>query len=192
MSRPEPHPRQPPHFMPLTLDTGAAAAPKHRQLYDQIRGHVLSGRLAGGVRLPATRTLAREIGCSRNTVLSAYDLLLAEGYLAGARGSGTFVSRLLPDQFLAVKPGDSARPPGVQGAAAHTALSARGRALAGQNPRPRGQTGAFMLGPDATHFPFDVWGRMLGRSWRDTAPCAKRSPSTCARPAPCVATGVRS
>jgi len=163
-----PQRRPAPHFMPLILDTGSEAAPKHRQLYDQIRGHVLSGRLAGGVRLPATRTLARDLGCSRNTVLSAYELLLAEGYLAGARGSGTFVAQVLPDQFLAAMPGDRRdKPPLTRGA---PALSTRGRALVAQMPRQRGPAGAFMLGPDATQFPFEIWGRMLGRIWRHPDP----------------------
>ncbi len=168
------HRRPVPSFVPLTLETGAGAGPKHRQLYDQIRGHVLSGRLAGGARLPATRTLAREIGCSRNTVLSAYELLLAEGYLAGARGSGTFVSPVLPDRFLTVTPPAPPSPPAAKGGAARPALSVRGRALAGQIAPPRGPAGAFMLGPDATRFPFDVWGRMLGRTWRRPDPALLR------------------
>ncbi len=172
--RPQPGRRPPPHFMALTLAAGAASAPKHRQLYDQIRGHVLSGRLTGGARLPASRTLAREIGCSRNTVLSAYELLLAEGYLTGTPGSGTFVSRVLPDQFLAVNNGRPSGPPDTRGTTAQAALSTRGRVLAEQTPRPRGPAGAFMLGPDAAHFPFDIWGRMLGRTWRRPDPALLR------------------
>lgn len=147
--------RAAPPFVPLTLQAGAKAGAKHRQLYDQIRGHVLSGRLAGGVRLPATRSLARDLGCSRNTVISAYELLLAEGYLAGSRGSGTFVSHFLAERFMALAAGVEAPGPKSHGGGNAT-LSARGRALAKIGLRPRGPVGAFMLGPDVSQFPFDV------------------------------------
>ncbi len=166
--------RAAPPFVPLTLVAGAKAGAKHRQLYNQIRGHVLSGRLAGGVRLPATRSLARDLGCSRNTVLSAYDLLLAEGYLAGSRGSGTYVSRLLPDPFMALAAGVEAAGPKSHGGGSAT-LSARGRALAKIGFRPRGPVGAFMLGPDVSQVPFDVWGRILGAAWRRPVPALPHS-----------------
>ena len=55
-----------------------------------------TGRLAPGSRLPATRSLAADLGVGRNTVLSAYDQLHAEGYLDGRVGSGSFVSAELP------------------------------------------------------------------------------------------------
>ena len=50
---------------------GSTAAPLFQQLYRQLRQAVLEGRLRPGVRLPATRFLARELGLSRNTVLTA-------------------------------------------------------------------------------------------------------------------------
>ena len=55
-----------------------------RQLYRALRAAILSGHLAGGTRLPSTRTLAREVGVSRNTVLQACERLIAEGYVATA------------------------------------------------------------------------------------------------------------
>jgi GntR family transcriptional regulator / MocR family aminotransferase len=48
--------------------------------------------LARGTRLPPTRTLARDLGISRGTVLQAYSQLVAEGWLSGRRGSGTVVA----------------------------------------------------------------------------------------------------
>ena len=160
-------------LMALALDRPAEAetnpAPLHRQIYDQVRDLVLAGRVAPGARLPSSRTLAGELGCSRNTVLAAYDQLLSEGYLEGQRGSGTYVSRVLPDQLLTAasegpsvqrKPIDSAPP----------RLSRRGQGLAGLDRGPRGRRGevrAFQPGiPDLDAFPFDVWGRLLGRIWR--------------------------
>ncbi|MBM7867167.1 MocR-like pyridoxine biosynthesis transcription factor PdxR [Heliomicrobium gestii] len=65
--------------------------PLNRQIYQQIRQAVLSGRLQGGERLSSTRELAEQLGVSRNVVAEAYDQLLAEGYLASRPGSGTYV-----------------------------------------------------------------------------------------------------
>jgi GntR family transcriptional regulator/MocR family aminotransferase len=83
-----------------------AAAPLQRQLYAQVREAVLTGRIAPGTRLPATRSLAAELGCSRNTVLNAFEQLGAEGYLESRPGSGTYVSRVLPDS-LPIRPADN-------------------------------------------------------------------------------------
>ncbi|MBN9009892.1 MAG: winged helix-turn-helix transcriptional regulator, partial [Rhizobiales bacterium] len=55
-----------------------AATPLHRQLYESLRAHILDGKLPSGTRLPATRELANDLGVSRNTVIAAYDALLAE------------------------------------------------------------------------------------------------------------------
>jgi DNA-binding GntR family transcriptional regulator len=50
------------------------------------------GRLAPGMRVPATRTLARELGVSRNTVALAYDELMSLGYLSARVGDGSYVA----------------------------------------------------------------------------------------------------
>src|SRR5688500_15203492 len=80
----------------VPVDLGASA-PLYRQVYDGLRDAILDGRLKAGERLPSTRALATELRISRNTVLAAFDQLLSEGYLQGARGSGTYVARVLPD-----------------------------------------------------------------------------------------------
>src|SRR5262245_8121466 len=72
--------------------------PLFRQLYEALRRGILAGRPGPGARLPATRTLAGELGVSRTTVVSAYEQLLAEGYLTGRVGAGTFVSASLPEE----------------------------------------------------------------------------------------------
>jgi len=69
-----------------------STTPKHRQLYARLREAVLADRLHAGDALPSTRALALQVGVSRNTVLAAYEQLLAEGYLVGRAGSGTFVA----------------------------------------------------------------------------------------------------
>src|SRR5581483_8538831 len=68
------------------------AGPVVRQIYDQVRGAIAAGALGGGARLPASRDLARRLGVARASVVSAYEQLLAEGYVEGRRGAGTFVA----------------------------------------------------------------------------------------------------
>src|SRR3712207_1016121 len=77
----------------LALDR-ALEVPLNRQLYQSLRAHILDGRLTPETKLPATRELAADLGVSRNTVIAAYDALLAEGYLESVRGSGTWVAAL--------------------------------------------------------------------------------------------------
>jgi len=72
----------------LHLDLDSATG-RRSGLERALRDAVRSGRLAPGARLPSTRALATELGLSRGTVSAAYDQLVAEGYLAARRGSGT-------------------------------------------------------------------------------------------------------
>lgn len=65
---------------------------KTAQLCRQIRQKIERGELKGGMRLPPTRKLAQEYGIARNVVIDAYEQLIAEGYLIGQAGSGTYVA----------------------------------------------------------------------------------------------------
>jgi len=65
--------------------------PLHAQLTRALRSAMLGGRFTHGMRLPATRLMARELGISRNTVLAAYEQLRAEGFVAAKVGSGSYV-----------------------------------------------------------------------------------------------------
>jgi len=62
------------------------------QIYKQVREKILNGELKSGERLPATRALSSELNVSRNTILSAYDMLISEGYVQGVLGSGVYVN----------------------------------------------------------------------------------------------------
>lgn len=63
-----------------------------RQIYDRIRMMIFDGALVSGQKLPSTRTLSKELGVSRNTVLDVYSQMIAEGYLEAYHGSGTIVA----------------------------------------------------------------------------------------------------
>jgi len=73
--------------------------PLYKQLYKQIRAHVLSGKMPADSKLPSVRDLAAELSTSRNTVEGAYQELYAEGYIYSRERSGYFVSAL--DQHAA-------------------------------------------------------------------------------------------
>ena len=68
------------------------------QLHSSLRTMILRGDLRAGERLPASRTLAKDLGVSRTTVVSVMDRLLSEGLLEARLGAGTWVSRVLSDE----------------------------------------------------------------------------------------------
>jgi GntR family transcriptional regulator / MocR family aminotransferase len=83
--------------------------PLHRQVYRAFRDQILGGKLAPGERVPSTRALADLLKISRNTAVSAYEQLLAEGFLETRVGAaGTVVAPVLPTERLAAR--SSARP----------------------------------------------------------------------------------
>ena len=145
----------------LQLDSGARE-PLHRQLCGQLRELILEGTLPGGTGLPSIRTLAHALEIGRNTVISAYDQLVAEGYLESRQGSGTRVVKLAEHLLRVVGPGQqqSQRP--------MPALSSRGTLMTEQ-PRVRSVPGkpAFHPGtPELASFPFKVWSRLLAQKAR--------------------------
>ena len=70
----------------------AGGEPLRRQLAGELREAIRAGRLRTGVRLPASRALAAQLGVSRGVVTDAYEQLSAEGWLAARRGAGTIVA----------------------------------------------------------------------------------------------------
>ena len=89
----------------LTLPLRDTETSAYLWLYEALRSEILDGRLGPGSRLPATRDLARQYELSRGTIVNAFELLKSEGYLEGSIGSGTYVSKVLPDELLHVERG---------------------------------------------------------------------------------------
>ncbi|MCF6742851.1 PLP-dependent aminotransferase family protein [Blastococcus sp. KM273128] len=75
---------------PVLLDR-ASGTPLSVQLADALRAAAADGTLRPGDRLPSTRAFAAALGVSRTVPVAAYDQLLAEGWLGGRRGAGTYV-----------------------------------------------------------------------------------------------------
>jgi GntR family transcriptional regulator/MocR family aminotransferase len=63
-----------------------------RQIGDAFRAAMHSGRLQRDTRVPATRTLARVLGVSRQVVVAAYEELTVTGHLCGRVGDGSYVA----------------------------------------------------------------------------------------------------
>jgi GntR family transcriptional regulator/MocR family aminotransferase len=156
--------------LPDILLDANSTTPLHQQLYTGLRAAILEGRLAASTRLPATRALAHELGVSRNTVLDAYAQLLAEGYVEGRTGSGTYVHRALPDEMLQVHNNTTLPQPIAQ----KRRLSQRGALLAATPvsiSRDSGLPRAFRPGlPAFDTFPFEIWARLMMRHWRRPPP----------------------
>jgi GntR family transcriptional regulator/MocR family aminotransferase len=147
--------------------------PLYQQLYTHLQTAILSGDLKPGLRLPSTRALATQLNVSRNTVLNAYQQLIAEGYLDGMVGNGTFVARVLPDHLLtSPQPKDLVdtslaegyRPRFSEQAALQ--LSAP-RMSTATSPPAEGSPRPFHIGiPALTSFPYKLWSRLLIRQAR--------------------------
>jgi GntR family transcriptional regulator / MocR family aminotransferase len=148
--------------------------PLHHQLYTALRDAILTGRLAPGSRLPATRALAADLGLGRNTVLAAYDQLHAEGYLDGRVGSGSFVTAELPVPSPRRRTGPRPAPgsPIVPPPTPRTGprLGPRARRFVGEpvTLARGGPPRAFRAGvPALDLFPVDAWARLVARTWKD-------------------------
>ncbi|MCI0412606.1 PLP-dependent aminotransferase family protein [bacterium] len=135
-----------------------SAKPLYRQLYQELRSAVLEKRLVAGQRLPSTRALASQLKISRNTVLNAYEQLIAEGCIYGKIGSGNYVANI------------SVAPATQESKTRKRILSKRGKILAETMvslPSKHGAKFSFRPGTPALEmFPFPLWGKLLSRSLR--------------------------
>jgi GntR family transcriptional regulator/MocR family aminotransferase len=136
-----------------------------QQIYAGVSRAVLDGIVQPGTRLPSSRTLADDLAVSRTTTLLAYEQLVAEGYLVGRHGSGTFVAHELPDDL----PRAAASRRRLT-AWKHPPLSRRGLALTSTPPPARrlpGPPRPFRLGTPALDlFPLRQWSQLISRRLR--------------------------
>lgn len=71
-----------------------SGVPIFRQLVEQVRRLILSGRLPAGELLPSVRQLSADLQINMMTVSKAYSLLEAEGIVERVRGTGMRVLEL--------------------------------------------------------------------------------------------------
>ena len=92
--------------MYLQLDRKGAT---YEQLARAIQAAIRKGRIATGDKLPPSRELASQLRVSRNTIVSAYELLSSERWVRSRHGSGTFVLRA-PGQTVRARNRDNTPP----------------------------------------------------------------------------------
>lgn len=138
----------------------------HQRLFHCLRGAIIEGVIQPKVRLPASRDLAQEIHVSRNTVLTTYEQLQAEGYLEARTGHGTWVSEQLPETFLNTQVDlEFASTDKVPNS---YTLSNRGSDLIKHAAASPHQWGAFVPGaPDVTEFPHHIFSRIQAKLNRE-------------------------
>ncbi len=83
----------------IKLD-GKSGVPFYRQVIDQVKAAIATGRLGPGDRLPTVRQLAVDLSINPNTVARAYTELELTGLVETQMGSGTFVGHrpVQPDE----------------------------------------------------------------------------------------------
>jgi GntR family transcriptional regulator / MocR family aminotransferase len=149
----------------LTLPPRDAATPAYRWLYSTLRAEILDGRLRAGARLPATRDLAQQYGLSRGTIVSAFEQLKSEGYVEGTVGSGTYVSKVLPDELLQVSSNANAQLRAQQKHRRRMAdYGRRVDLFTGFEIRPSRAFRANL--PALDLFPATLWAQLTARRWR--------------------------
>jgi len=151
--------------------------PLFRQLESQLRESIWRGLLKPGERLPSTRALAKQLQVARNTVISAYEQLAAEGFLITQKGDGTRVTSSVEQLETAPK----AKKPRLISQPTHHALAARYTRYADthkniiNNPNAR----PFRAHrPDVSAFPSNVWAQLTSRRTRGDAASWLASPSS--------------
>ncbi|SHH87095.1 PLP-dependent aminotransferase family protein [Clostridium grantii] len=71
---------------------------KYLQIYSQLKNMIYSKMLAPDSKLPSTRELSSLICVSRNSIMSAYELLEQEGLIYSIRNKGSYVKKLVADE----------------------------------------------------------------------------------------------
>ncbi len=140
--------------------------PLYRQLYESIRHDIINNKFPANSRLPSTRQLSIELKIARSTVTSAYDQLIAEGYLSSKQGSGTRVAKALLKTTK--KENQQNRKSGLSNVQLRSQVSNLAQTYCDTALQQRSRTNyrqtTLMPGiPSRHNFPNVTWGRLLGK-----------------------------
>jgi len=154
----------------LALHSQWMQGTRFRWLYDELRSAIVAGTLGAGARLPSTRSLAKQHGVGRGTVVAVFEQLVEEGYIQSDVGRGSFVRGGFSNDSPR-SPSDSLAP---RNGAALPGASHRGRLIA-THPFPPIWTNraapVFRLGvPALDAFPVKQWSRVAARRLRRLDP----------------------
>lgn len=128
----------------MNLISSGDPRPRYQQICHALRQQITEGTLKPGDRLPASRALAVDLGLARSTVVTAYDQLVAEGYIEAHQGAGMYVCDISPFGTPSIQP----PPPAPQPA----------------RPQPLALTPGL---PDPKLFPLRAWAQSLSRVARN-------------------------
>ncbi len=136
-----------------------SAVPLQRQIGDQLKSAIQTGRLSAGTSLPSSRTLARDLAVARGTMTAVYNRLIGEGLLGVRERSAVFVTESQPPEPRREQKGSKSTP--------FKAMQIAIRSDEGLPP----PYAAFLPGiPALDIFPALAWSRILAAQSRNMAP----------------------
>lgn len=166
----------PPISLDLTSDT-----PLYRQIFGWFQRAISAGTLRPGQRVPSTRELATALNISRIPVLSAYELLVAEGYLKPLIGVGTCVANPNPSTATRSEDGRDHTTASVKAiptpTVTATATATAERKISRRAALLRGPAQAWLEETPGSHaglcvperFPVGIWSRLVTRCARQAS-----------------------
>jgi GntR family transcriptional regulator / MocR family aminotransferase len=142
----------------------------HQRIQRALRALILDGALAPGLKLPATRVLAKSLGLARDTVENAYVQLHRDGFIVRRAGSGSYVCDAIGTELR----GASRRRIKADAVKSNEAANGAGLSLRGQMILDSGGVNdqqlikAFATGlPETRTFATDVWERLQRQVLKD-------------------------
>jgi GntR family transcriptional regulator/MocR family aminotransferase len=141
----------------------------HQRIQRALRALILDGALGPGIRLPATRGLAKSLGVARDTVENAYVQLHRDGYIVRREGSGSYVSEKVGTELRGAARKRAKLEHGLGAAEPGAGLSRRGKMILDSGGVADQQViKAFATGlPETRTFPTDVWERLQRQVLKD-------------------------
>ena len=131
----------------ISIDSNSKL-PIYMQIYEYIKGEILHGHLQAPTKLPSTRSLAANLQVSRSTIDTAYEQLVAEGYVEAMEKRGYFVTPITHLQQFSCT--------GTNNASFSSPATANASLLFDFNPHSI----------DTDHFPYSIW-KSLGKNQLD-------------------------
>jgi GntR family transcriptional regulator / MocR family aminotransferase len=132
------------------------------QIFESIREQILNGQLKPDTLLPSTRLLSDQLNVSRNTIVLAYDRLIAEDYICSRRTIGTFVNPKLPESLLTIAKDKKSRVSNKKIKLDRNPIVFNGRVQALHNPNRSKLDIDFWVGrPDSKSFPDKIWRQIM-------------------------------
>ena len=142
----------------------------HQRIQRALRALIIEGALEPGLKLPATRTLAKSLGVARDTVENAYVQLQRDGFIIRRAGSGSYVCQTLGRELRATAIGHSKRQDHRRAKPTpEQSLSLRGQLIFNSGGVTDQQMiKAFATGlPETRSFPTAIWERLQRQTLKE-------------------------